>query len=90
MVQYYYDADEMEYTSNPTMVKPIRRTGFFIKDSDYNRYDTFATVEQLKKAVDKNDMMSDAEIIALRGLNNPDNDNVTPSRKLKRLRKKMK
>ena len=25
MVQYYYDADEMEYATNPTLVKPYRR-----------------------------------------------------------------
>lgn len=90
MVTYYYDADEMEYAANPTLVKPIRRTGFFIKDRHYNAYDTLATVEHLKKAVDENDMMSEKEILELRGQINPDSDGITPSRKFIRKRKKMK
>lgn len=90
MVTYYYDADEMEYATNPTLVKPIRRTGFFVKDKHYNAYDTLATVEHLKKAVDANDMMSEKEILELRGQINPDLDGITPSRKFIRKRKKMK
>lgn len=89
MVQYYYDADEMEFASNPMLVKPYRRKGFFVKDKDYNRYDTLATVEKLQKSVDKGDMMTEEQIIALRGNINPDNENVfAASRKLKRIRKK--
>lgn len=91
MVLYVYDADEMEYASNPLLVKPVARTGFFVTDKDYGSYDTLATVEQLQKSVDKGDMLSEAEIIALRAKNNPDNDSVfTPSRKLRRLRKREK
>lgn len=89
MIQNIYDADEMEYASNPMLVQPLRRTGWFIKDKDYNAYDTLATVEKLKKAVDNNEMMSEAEILAMRGALNPDNDAITsPSRKLRRMRKK--
>jgi len=91
MVIYIYDSDEMEYASNPLLVKPLARTGFFVTDKDYNNYDTLATVEQLQKSVDKGDMLSEAEIIALRARNNPDNDSLSnPSRKLKRLRKREK
>ena len=89
MVQYYYDADEMEYATNPTLVRPYRRKGFLIRDKDYNSYDTLATVEQLKKSVDENDMMSEQEILTLRGEMNPDSDAVTPSRKFLRRRKKL-
>lgn len=89
MVQFYYDADEIEYAANPMLVKPYRRTGFYIKDKDYNSYDTLATVKQLQKSVDKGDMMTDEEIIALRGSINPDSDNVMhASRKLKHMRKR--
>ena len=77
MVQNYYDADEMEYASNPTLVKPLRRTGFFIKDRDYNAYDTLAVVEKLKKDVRAGDMMSEQEILEMRGQLNPDNDAIT-------------
>ena len=89
MVQSIYDADEMEYASDPTMVKPLRRTGFFITNKDYNSYDTLATVDKLKKSVDENDMMSEQEILAMRGELNPDNDNVRHrSRRLKRRQKR--
>ena len=90
MVQYYYDADEMEYATNPTLVKPYIRTGFFISDKQYNAYDTLATVDKLKRSVDKGDMMTEKEILEMRGQMNPDVDMVTPSRKLLRRQKKMK
>lgn len=72
-----YDADEVEYASDPTMIKPRRRYGFFVKNKDYNSYDTLATVGNLKKSVEKGDMMSEQEILELRGQLNPDNDAVT-------------
>lgn len=90
MVQYYYDADEMEYATNPTLVKPFRRKGFFVTDKNYDAYDTLATVEHLKKAVDEGDMMTEEEILTMRGTINPDVDAVTPSRKLIRRLKKRK
>lgn len=91
MVQEYYDADELELASDKSLIQPIKRTGFFITDKHYNAYDTLATVEQLKKSVDKGEMMSEQEILALRGAINPDNDAViNPSRKLRRMRKKTK
>lgn len=90
MVQSVYDADEIEYASDPTMVKPRRKTGFFVRDFDYNSYDTLACVDKLKKSVDENDMMSPEEILAMRGEINPNNDNVGHmSHRLKRHYKKM-
>lgn len=89
MVQSYYDADEMECASDPSLIKPRRRTGFLITDRDYNSYDTLAVVDKLKKSVDEHDMMTEQEILALRGEINPDNDSVSHrSRRLKRLQKK--
>ena len=90
MVQSVYDADEIEYASDPTMVKPRRRTGFFVRDFDYNSYDTLACVDKLKKSVDENDMMTPEEILAMRGEINPNNDNIGHmSHRLKRHYKKM-
>ena len=89
MVQEFYNADEMEYASDPTLVKPIARRGWFIDNAAYNAYDTLATVEKLKKAVDSGEMMSEEEILKMRGDINPDNDAiVSGSRKLRRMRKK--
>ena len=77
MVLKNYDADEMEYASDPTMVKPRKRYGFLVEDADYEAYDTLATVDRLKKSVDKGEMMSEKEILEMRGQLNPDNDAVT-------------
>lgn len=89
MVQYFYDADEVEYATNPTMVKPLKRTGFFITDKDFNTYDTLATVERLDKDTKNGDMLSESEILALRGDFYADNDQVSrPSRRLKKQRKR--
>lgn len=89
LIQYVYSADELELASDPRLIKPVLKTGWFVKDKDYNAYDTLATVDKLKRAVDVNDMMSEAEILTMRGQMNPDNDQVIrPSRKLISLRKK--
>lgn len=88
MVQEYFDADEMEYAPNPTILKPYLRTGFFIRNKDFEAYDTLATVEKLKKAVDKGDMMTEEQILAMRGALNPDADMITPNKKFLRRWKK--
>lgn len=89
MVNYYYDADELEYATNPTLVQPRLRTGFYIHNADYSAYDTLATVSKLQRAVDSGDMLDAKEILELRGSINPDVDAVSkPSRRLLRFRKK--
>ena len=60
----------------------------YLLDSDYNSYDTLACVDKLKKSVDEGDMMSEEEILAMRGDMNPDNDAVT--NRSKRLKRRMK
>lgn len=89
MVQEIYDADEMEYASNPMVLKPLRRTGFFVKNRDYNAYDTLACVDALKRSVERGDMLSAEEILALRGDVGADNYQVTSrSHKHKKVYKK--
>ena len=89
MVLNYYDSDEMEYAPNPELVTPFMRTGFFVSDKDFNKYDTLATVSQLKKAVDKKDMLSEKEILEMRGSINPDMDMISkPSRQFLRTSRK--
>ena len=77
LIQNEFDADEMEYASDPTMIKPRKRTGFFITDADYAAYDTLAVVDKLKKSVEDGDMMTEEEILTMRGEMNPDNDAIT-------------
>lgn len=65
-VQYIYDGTTLENASNPSGVRPIRRTGFFIRNKDFNQYDTLAVVDNLKKSVDTQDFLSEKEILELR------------------------
>lgn len=83
-----YDADEIEYASNPTMVKPLKRTGFFVTNRDYGSYDTLATVDKLEKSTREGDMMSEKEILEMRGQLNPDNDAVTNRSMKHKMRKR--
>ncbi|MDF2700560.1 MAG: hypothetical protein K0Q49_2119 [Haloplasmataceae bacterium] len=88
-VHYYYDAWSMENATNANMITPVRRTGFFVKDKNYNAYNTLAVVENLKKSFDENDMMSDEEILALRCNQASDMDAVDkPSKKYNKKIKK--
>lgn len=88
MVQEYFNPKQLEYASDPTLVKPYKRTGFFIRDEHYEAYDTLACVDNLIKDWKNGDMMSEEEILALCCGPTVGIDNVTsPSRKLKRMRK---
>lgn len=89
MVQYVYSADELELASDARLIKPLRRTGFFITDKDYKAYDTLATVENLIKSAAEKDMLTDEQIIALRSGMNPDNSGIVrPSNIMKKIRRK--
>lgn len=88
MVNYYYDADEMENVSDPTLLKPYKKKGWLIWDKHFNEYDTYALVGELKKKIDAGDLMTPEEILVMRGQLSTDMDAVTPSRKyIKRVRK---
>lgn len=61
----YYDAYEIENAQTPSLVRPIRRRCWFIKDSSFANYDTYASVQALKKSCEEGDMLSEEEILAL-------------------------
>lgn len=89
-VQSVYDAWQLENASDPTMVTPNERSGWFVKDSDYNNYDTYACVDNLQKACQNGDMISSDEILNLQR-NMPDSEQIfKPSKKYIRHRKKLK
>lgn len=62
----YYDAYAVETAQDPHSVAPLRRTGYFIKDSFFDSYDTFSMVKALEKSCKDGDMLSDDEILNLR------------------------
>jgi len=91
MCHYYYDAYELENAAEPALVRPKKRTGFFVRNRDYKAYDTLACVGNLQKSFDSKDMLSETEILDLQRNNGVNIDAVlNPSRKYRRMRKKMK
>lgn len=89
MVSSVYDAWELENATSPSMIKPLRRYGWFIKDKDYHAYDTLACVDNLTKSCKDGDMLSEDEILALQ-CSAPANMDVVekPSRRFRKNMKK--
>ena len=82
----YFDAWEMENSSDPTLLVPLKRTGWFIKNKHFNEFDTLACVEQLSKA----DFMTNEEILASQCATAVNVDAVVkPNKKFMKSRKKM-
>ena len=89
----YYDAWDMECANNPQNIKECRfARAWFVRDKDYNSYDTLACVENLKKDMREGAMMSEQEILALQQNTPADMDGTgTQSRKYaKKMRRRSK
>ena len=87
--QNYFDAWDLENASSTQLIKPYRRGCWFVKDKDYNAYNTLACVGNLKKSMQEGDMMTDSEILALQQNTQESNMDgvVNPSRRWLRKRK---
>lgn len=72
MVSNKYDAWELENAQSPRMCTPVWRFGWFIRDRDFNAYDTLACVDNLSKSCKEGDMLTEEEILALRQNNGSD------------------
>lgn len=64
---YYYDAYEIENATTPSIIKPIKKRCWFVKDDAFSNYDTYASVKSLLKDVKEGKILSDAEILELQG-----------------------
>ena len=62
-IQKTYDAWVIENCTDPTVIKPIARHGWFIRNKDFEVYDTLACVGNLIKSVKDGDMESEEEIL---------------------------
>lgn len=84
-----YDAWEMENAANASLLRPIRRRAWFVRDRDYEAYNTLACVGNLKKDMQEGAMLSEAEILALQVNQNQTNmDGIAkPSRRWLRVRR---
>lgn len=61
--QKVYDAYQLENCINPLLVQPISKRCWFVRNQDYQAYDTLACVEKLEHSVINNDMLSGEEIL---------------------------
>lgn len=84
-----YDAWDMENATNVQLVTPVSRGCWFVRDRDYNAYNTLACVGNLKKSMRAGDMMTEAEILALQqNTQQPNMDAVSkPSKRWIKTRK---
>lgn len=62
-----YDAFAMENCANPSLLKPFATSFWFIKDKDFESYDTNAVVDRLKKKNEEGGFISNAEILEAQG-----------------------
>lgn len=60
-----FDAWEMENATNTMLLTPLHRRAWFVRDADYNAYDTLACVGNLKKEMQEGNMMTESEILSL-------------------------
>lgn len=85
-----YDAWELENATNISLIKPLARSCWFVRNKDYNAYDTLACVGNLKRSMQAGDMMTEEEILALRqNTQQANTDGITnPSRRLIKAKKR--
>lgn len=63
--QSYYNAWDLENATNSLLIKPFRKGCWFVRDRDYEAYNTLACVGNLKHEMKKGQMMSEEEILQL-------------------------
>lgn len=72
--QTIFDACDIENSSNVNQVKPLGKSGFFIEDDLYSEYNTKEIIDNLVKAKERGEFLSDQEILQLQC--NQDKDNL--------------
>ena len=87
-----YDAWDLENATNTQLIKPLGVSCWFVRDADYNAYNTLACVGNLKKSMAAGDMMSEEEILKLQQNSVDSNmEGVTaPSKRWKRIHRRRK
>lgn len=85
-----FDAWELENATNPRLLTPLNKKCWFVRDQDYNAYDTLACVGNLKHAMKAGDMMSEEEILKLQqNTQEPNMEGILkPSKRWRRLKRR--
>lgn len=83
-----FDAWELENATNTSLIRPFRRVCWFIRNRDFEQFNTLATVGNLKHEMVAGNMMSEEEILKLQqGTSAANMDGVSrPSRRWLRFR----
>lgn len=61
-----FDAWDLENATNSNLVQPLAQTCWFVRNKDFEAYDTFAVVENLEHSRKAGDMINEKEIMELR------------------------
>lgn len=90
MYTMQYDGRDIERAESTGNIRSIGSACWFVSDKDYKVYDTYGSVEKLKKDIEEGKMMSDAELEKL-GVGSADinMDGVNYSKAYKRRHKKL-
>ena len=85
-----FDAWDLENATSTKLVTPMSRRCWFVRNRDYNAYDTLACVGNLKKSMKAGDMMSEDEILKLQQNTQQSNMDAVakPSKRWMRLRRR--
>lgn len=89
MVLKEFDAWELENAQNVSLIAYKHKFGWFIRNKDFNAYDTLACVDNLSKSVQANDMLSQNEILELQGNQVINMDVVKPAKAYVKRQKKI-
>lgn len=86
-----YDAWDLENATNTQLVAPTSRGCWFVRNRDYEAYNTLACVGNLKKSMKAGDMMTEAEILQLQQNTQQANMDAVnkPSKRWQRNRRQM-
>lgn len=63
-----FDAYDVENCTNLQLLKSLATSFWFVKNEDYEAYDTSAIVEKLKKMNDNKELLTSAEILEAQGI----------------------
>lgn len=63
--QRYYDAWDLEQATTPALVRPYRQSTWFVRNRDYDAYDTLECVKNLEHEMKSDGKLSEDEILKL-------------------------
>lgn len=88
VVHEKYSAWDLENAKSDSLLSPVERFGWFVRDRDYQAYDTLACVGNLQKSCESGDMLSEKEILDLQNPGVQNLDNVKSLRgRIRKMRK---